>query len=263
MQPIKEDLAKHPKNTPSQKITISTSEEDCQWRLENYGYAPNPHCPICKGAGMVHPLKHGGVDYSRVIDCPAKGCINDSFAAYKRGESQMAVIGVSPKLQTFANFSKFDRVRETFKVFKDLASGESTYMMVLCYGVTGNGKTHLCNALARELTERGVSIKLYTVADMVSELRKGIDDNTIEDMVSKLKNVEALILDDFKEYGSVWELSRIEGIIDARYRNALITVLTTNQELRTIPDRIVSRFMDPALGKVVLNEGQDYRKRRR
>jgi len=214
---------------------------------------------------VVHPERNdGSVDFSRVIDCPSSDCIEKSYAAYRRGDTHLAAVGISPKKQKFEDFQKRTGAKEAFKMFKDLATGDASYMMLLCYGGKGNGKTHLCNALALGLLDRGVTTKLYTVSDMVSELRAGINNNTIEPMIKKLKQVEALILDDYKpEYGTPWEMSRVEEIIDARYRDALITVLTTNQGLETVPDRITSRFMDPALGVIVLNEGSDYRMRRR
>ena len=213
---------------------------------------------------MVHPVRNdGSVDYSRVIDCPSGNCIEKSYAAYRRGDTHLAAVGISPKKQKFEDFQQITGVKETYKKFKDLATGDASYMMLLCYGGTGNGKTHLCNSLALVLLDRGVTTKLYTVSDMVSELRSGIENNTIEPMIQKLKQVEALILDDYKpEYGSVWEMNRVEEIIDARYRNALITVLTTNRGVETVPERITSRFMDPALGVIILNEATDFRKRR-
>lgn len=244
-------------------MTSPGNIEDCQDRLEKYGYAPNPYCQVCHGGGFVHPIKYDGkVDYSRVIDCPAPDCIQASYEAYKRGEKNLAAIGISPKKQTFDSFKLVPGVKDACHTFKALATGEADYVMILCYGGVGNGKTHLCNALALTLNERGIDTRLYTVSDMASVLKKSISDNTTEALVGKLKSYQALILDDFGiEYGSPWEMAKLEEIIDARYRQAIITVLTTNKNWNTLPERIVSRFSDSVLSRIVLNQGKDYRRR--
>lgn len=236
---------------------------DHQDRLEKYGYAPNPYCQVCRGAGFIHPhLPSGKPDYSRVIQCPAKNCIKDSYAAHQRGESHLRAIGVSSKGQTFDSFKLVPGVKETYSAFKKLATGDADYSMLLCYGGVGNGKTHLCNALGIELNHRGIDARLFTVSDMISQLKESISSHTTEAVIRELKTVPALILDDFKvEYSSIWEMERIEEIIDARYRENLITVLVTNRDLDEIPERILSRFYEPGLSKVVLNKGKDYRRR--
>ena len=211
----------------------------------------------------MHPrLPSGEVDYSRVIQCPAKDCIKDSYAAYQRGEGYLKTIGVSAKGQTFDSFVLADGTKEIYSAFKELATGEAGYLMLLGYGGVGNGKTHLCNALTVELNHRGIDARLFTVADMIRQLKESISSHTTEALISQLKAVPALVLDDFQvEYKSLWEMQQIEEIIDARYREALITVLTTNRDLNELPERIVSRFYDSELSKVVLNKGKDYRRR--
>ena len=280
MEPISKTLAGYPRTTQDRRntdlrlglknqktkwIPSPAHIEDCQDRLERGGYAPDPHCQRCHGGGIVHPIKYdGSADYSSVIDCPAKNCIQASYSAYKRGDQHLAAIGVSPKKQTFDNFKMVAGVKETYHAFEDLATGKADYVMILSYGVTGNGKTHLCNALALGLTERGVDTKLYAVKGMMSELRASMNNNTTEDIVAKLKKGQALILDDYKpEHGSVWEMGRVEEIIKARYESALITVLTTNRNLDELPERIKSCFFDEALSVAIFNEGRDFRQRRR
>ncbi|MBA7590759.1 hypothetical protein ES708_32896 [subsurface metagenome] len=62
--------------------------------------------------------------------------------------------------------------------------------------------------------------------------------------------------------GSEWELGQLEEIIAIRYRERLFTILTTNRDLTELPERVVSRFKDPDVGRVVLNDGADYRRRK-
>ena len=233
--------------------------------MSEFGYAPDPSCQVCRGLGLLHPLlDKGRHDYSSTIPCPAPGCLKDSLVAYKQGETSMREKGISSKAQSFDNFKMVAGAKETYEAFKNLATGEANYQMLLCYGTTGNGKTHLCNALATELNKREIDARLYTVADMVGRLKESISEHTTESVIKQLTTVPALILDDFKvEYNSPWAMGKIEDIIDARYRETLITVLTTNRELSELPERVKSRFYDPLLGKVILNNGADYRRRRR
>lgn len=60
--------------------------------------------------------------------------------------------------------------------------------------------------------------------------------------------------------GSAWEYGQLEDIIATRYRERLFTIMTTNQDLGELPERITSRFFDPDIGRVILNEGADYRR---
>ena len=71
-----------------------------------------------------------------------------------------------------------------------------------------------------------------------------------------------LIIDDvgMGGSGSDWEYGQLEEIIIVRYRERLFTILTTNRDLTELPERVVSRFRDPEVGRIVLNEGEDYRR---
>jgi len=62
--------------------------------------------------------------------------------------------------------------------------------------------------------------------------------------------------------GTEWEWSELEDIVNYRYRNDLHTVVTTNLDLKLVPDRIVSRFRDAEKSRLVLNESGDYRPRK-
>lgn len=253
------------KTIPKKWVPSSGLIAQCQEQLSEIGYASDPYCQTCRGLGLLHPLLDSGrPDYSSTIPCPAKGCIKDSRAVYKQGEASLKEKGISSKSQSFENFDSVLGVKETYQAFKDLATGEANYQMLLCYGGTGNGKTHLCNALTTELNKREIDARLYAVADMVGRLKESISEHTTESVIKQLTTIPALILDDFKvEFNSPWEMGKIEDIIDARYREALITVLTTNRALEELPERLISRFYDPLLGRVVLNSGADYRRRRR
>lgn len=231
-------------------------------------YHPKGDCPKCKGAGFVHPFNHltQSPNFSEAKPCDAPCCLLDSIRAYKRGEVYMKEQGIEPT-KTFDNFKVTGGcadARESWEATKAFADGSARFINLLLYGNVGCGKTHLCNAAARTLNERGIMVKLYTVADLLSLLRTAIDKGQAEDEVHALENQTCLILDDFKpEYESMWATSRLEEIIDYRHRNLHLTMVTTNRTLSELPERLVSRFADVDCGKIILNSAPDYRRRRK
>jgi len=244
--------------------------KEAQERLAEDGYAPNPFCVRCHGTGWVClDVPFGDERFGKALACTAKGCIVDSRQKYQQGESYMKKIGIT---QPWCSFEKFHRIKGTedaYKAFYNLAYGEADLPFLLCYGGVGNGKTHLCQALAVVLNWRGVNVRLYVVADLVSSLKQAIPTLTMDADLLKLKEMDALILDDLgfqkdgEQYklGTDWEESKLEEILVARYRNRLITVLVTNGDAKLLPERILSRFSDPDVSQLVLNSAPDYRRR--
>lgn len=172
---------------------------------------------------------------------------------------------------TFANFRRVKGTANALGAFKALADGERPFL--LCYGGVGNGKTHLLEAAAIRLNEMGKHGRLWVFADFLSWLRRLMGEK-LEDVDTIIERYQSnrayLFFDDVgMEYGTPWEESVLERIINGRYRSRGITALVTNKDLdqvddkgrRCIPERVVSRFFDPDIGVVVLNEAEDYRKR--
>ncbi len=234
-------------------------------RKERNGYAPNPYCTACHGSGWLHPADRDGlVDYSKVVPCDAPGCLVENKRQYQSGSAYVRSRGVGHKNQTFANFKSVLGVGETLKAFKSIAIGNPDKPFLLVYGVTGNGKTHLCEAAAAELLKAGRDVLLYPVADLCAELHESISSNTVEQKVNRLKKVEILFLDDYlTEYGSPWEEEKLEEIIAYRYRAYLVTVVTMNKNIEDIPERLQSRFSDESMSRMIWNQAPDHRRMER
>ena len=239
----------------------------CEEQKAEWGYAPNPYCAVCRGAGYIHPrLPDGKPDYSQVISCQAKGCIVDQRRIYQSTESYAQEKGVS-KFNNFDNFKPVLGAETTLEAFKDIAFNEGAPPLLMVYGTTGNGKTHLCEATVIELLKRGVDCRLWAVADLVSKLKESIPENTTELLMNNLKKIPALILDEWgQNYGSVWEVQKLEEIFVARERAELITIITSNLEpdqLDKLPERVVSRFRDVTQARLILNAAPDYRPKKK
>ena len=238
--------------------------DSCEKERASRGYAPNPYCVVCHGQGFVHPrLLEGKVDYSRTINCPAEGCFDDQRKAYKSTEPYIKEKGVS-KFSRFDDFNPVLGAESTVEAFKDIALNPSAPPLLLVYGTTGNGKTHLVEATVTELLNRGVDCRLWAVADLVSKLKESIPENTTELLMDKLKKLPALILDDWgQNYGSLWEEQKLEEIVIARERQGLLTIITTNLDLDKISERVISRFRDRTEARLILNKAPDYRPKKK
>ena len=247
-----------------QPQTIQNSESDekafeAEW--EGVPYRPLFNCPQCKGAGFVHPLRPDGlVDYRRVIPCNQPGCYGDAVAAYRRGEiiEQSGIVG---RDQTFTNFNAdVAGVRKAYKIAWNIAEGIGDFIWFILYGGVGNGKTHLLNAIANRVMERGYQVKLVMMAELLSELRMAIRTNETDDKLKELKKVPYLLIDELGlELGSDWEKEKIEELLAARWNNGRFTVVATNRDIEELPPRLKSRFQDKQLSRCVKNEAPDYR----
>lgn len=168
------------------------------------------------------------------------------------------------KEQTFSNFNKVNGTTSVFDAFVGLIKPDCKPFL-LVYGECGNGKTHLCNALATELKKQGAYCCVTRWSDVVRRFKNSFDrpDINYHTIYNEFRNTERLIIDDVGAGGtcSEWEWGELEDIISYRYEMMLFTVLVTNKGLNELPPRIVSRFHDPDVGCIVCNRGKDYRKR--
>lgn len=166
---------------------------------------------------------------------------------------------------TFENFKPVAGTKEALAAFKALVRGKTKWKMLLVYGGVGNGKTHLCEAAAIALYKRGLFCRVLTMATIMGALKGCMDPDrstSLEELQRNYCYADRLILDEvgMGGSGSEWEYGQLEEIVVVRYRERLFTIMTTNKDLTELPERIVSRFRDPDVGTIVLNQGADYRR---
>ena len=176
-------------------------------------------------------------------------------------------LGVSSLGHTFEAFEVLPGTREAYASFMSLAEGKTGRPLLLCYGGVGNGKTHLCEATVIALYQRGLFCRYVTMARLMRVLKAAMRPDAMASpdvLLDRFSQARWLVLDDagMGGSGSEWEYGQLEEIVNERYRERLYTVMTTNRDLEELPERIVSRFSDPAVGTIVLNSGADYRRRR-
>jgi DNA replication protein DnaC len=257
----------HPPPPTKRVVTIDEINLNQKYR-EQSGYAANPFCTICNGAGWIHPLKFDGKpDYGAIIPCTGKDCLVESKKHRLQTGRSLVLHGVTERMQTFESFWKISGTEKAFAAFYSLAYGNTEKTFILCYGGTGNGKTHLCQSLLKVLITKGIEAYYYQVANLLNHLRQAIENNGSDEWVDALCRVPALILDDFgSESYSEWGISKIQEIIDTRWTDKRITVMTMNKDitdLQTTSPRLFSRMCDQDISVVVRNDGKDYRIERR
>jgi len=242
--------------------TIQSSPEkdfDAEW--ERVPYRALFNCPQCEGAGFVHPRKpDDSVSYREIIPCNYHGCYADAFNAYQRGETikQSGVIGLG---QTFSNFNAdIPGVKKAYKAALNIAEGIGDVKWFIVYGGTGNGKSHLLNAIANRVMERGIPTRLVMMAELLVELRMAIETHEVDSKLREYKEIPYLLVDELGlELGSDWEKEKIEELFAARWNHARYTIVATNRSIEELPNRLQSRFKDTILSRWVKNEAGDYR----
>jgi len=228
-----------------------------------------PACPICKGAGFVHPrLPSGKPDYSRVIPCR---CMQKELDKERKARLQR-YSGLEAELlknMTFDNFKKRlnlppelqEHLERAYRLALDFAKSPEGWLVF--QGVTGCGKTHLAAAIANYRLKEGNVVKFVVVPDLLDHLRSTFSPEspvTYDQLFEEVKNAPLLILDDFGEHSTTpWVQEKLYQVINHRYNAQLPTVITTRLATNEMDDPIVSRFFDPQLSTVFEILAPDYR----
>ena len=227
-----------------------------------------PVCPICGGLGYIRqelPIAHP--DFGKLKQCVCQQQ-KVSRAAHTR-LYQMSNLDVF-KGMTFENFSVQGRLGlgddQVLSLQKALSQARqfaaSPRGWLLLSGSYGSGKTHLAAAVANTCVEYGMATIFLTVPDLLDWLRYSYDssDSTFEKRFEEIRNVALLVLDDLgAQNATPWAAEKLFQIIDYRYTRRLPLVVTSNQRLEDLDDRIRSRLQDPELSTHVRVSAPDYR----
>lgn len=175
-------------------------------------------------------------------------------------------LGVLDLNHTFNSLKRVKGFDETLKAFKDMATGQANYWMLMVYGGVGNGKSHLCEATVIEMFDRGLRVKRDRWSDVVRTMKSHFNSRDREmipygEYFANLRSRARLIFDDVGSGSTLgsWEWGELEDIIDYRYERRLFTIVTTNMDIKSFPERILSRFRDRTKARLILNESVDHR----
>lgn len=119
---------------------------------------------------------------------------------------------------------------------------------IILRGPYGSGKTLLAVAAGNARLKEGGPVLFATVPDLLDSLRLGYETRTFDDEMTRIKDSQFCILDDWgTQKETAWASERLYSIINHRYVRELPTIITTNLERGGFEERIRSRVFDPDL----------------
>jgi DNA replication protein DnaC len=234
----------------SRANTDTSSKDNSPPTGEDFG--EGEVCPICKGAGFVHPtLDSGQADFSRVVPCKcSKGELRKKKTEYLEkysnlgSLSQLTFDNLSPKGRTSRHSERSEESQERFaqvcqaaKTFADNPQG-----WLLFSGPSGSGKTHLACAIANHRISLGEPVFYIGTADLLDHLRSAFSptsDTTYDELFEQVKNVPLLVLDDLTlGSATAWAKEKLEQLLHHRFNTRLATVITTDTPLERMDERL-------------------------
>ena len=223
------------------------------------------NCPICKGAGFVHPrLPSGKPDFSRVIPCR---CVK--AASEKEQDNRLQKYSNLGALinYTFENLAqsgisgdpaKQELFQKAFEAAKLFAVEPKGWFVLV--GPSGSGKTYLAAAIANERIKQGQPVFFQTVPELLDHLRSAFapgSEMPYDELFEKVCNAPLLILDDLGVQASTpWAKEKLDQLLNHRYIHELPTVITTSIPLDKLDERIRTRINSRGLSQIYVMEGK-------
>ncbi len=222
-----------------------------------------PYCPVCRGAGIVHPRLPSGVpDYSRVVPCRCTKSEQDSECQDRL--RRYSNLGSLTRF-TFDNLipqgrSGDTRSQELFKracqAAREFAAEPKGWLVL--GGPSGSGKTHLAAAIVNERIKSGHPAFYITAPDLLDHLRSSFSPDSevpYDEFFDQVRNAPLLVLDDLgAQSGTSWAKEKLDQLLNSRFNSELPTVIVTITPLDQVEDRLRTRLTDPRLCQIFVLE---------
>lgn len=203
------------------------------------------NCDYCHNRGHMAVIVDGEMC---TCECPKCSSIRKCIRFF----SQSGLAGCK-----FENFkTECEWQKSLLKTVKDY-SAHINEKWFFIGGQSGSGKTHLCTAIIQELIfNHQKEALLFEWAEKSKKLKQLINDQKYDMEINKYKTVTILYIDDlFKtkrgETATAADINLAFEIIDYRYRNNLITIISSEFSI----DDIIS--IDEATGGRIKHKAQE------
>jgi DNA replication protein DnaC len=134
---------------------------------------------------------------------------------------------------------------------------------LLLTGTFGCGKTHLAAAIANQRVDQGQPAIFVVIPDLLDHLRSSFGPNSelsYDKLFEQVRDINLLVLDDLGTQSSTpWAQEKLFQLLNHRYNAQLPTVITSNQRLEDMDQRVRSRLMDISLVTRIHITAPDFR----
>ncbi len=201
---------------------------------------------------MLRDVPVGHPDFGKAIACKCKEQERILRRVHNlQSLSNMAALGRF----TFENFmpepswlpEQQQRVlRRVYDTCQDFARNPQGWLVLT--GTYGCGKTHLAAAIANARMDWGEPAIFVVVPDLLDHLRSTFGPNSdvrYDELFEQVRSAGLLVLDDLGTQSSTpWAQEKLFQLLNHRYNAQLPTVITTNQQLEDMDQRLRSRLLD-------------------
>ncbi len=205
------------------------------------------NCSICnnRGYNYYHEILFGRLNYY-AKDCICKKLRAEFARLEKCGISQRLID--TYRFETFKSNNPWQVELKTKAMnFVEEAKKDKKFSQwFVASGQSGCGKSHICTSIYIELLKNGRNVKYMAWKDAIDSLKLWKKSSYIENQkkydqeMQELKTVEVLYIDDFLKllqnagFDRDQELDLAYAIINARYNNGLITIISTEEMMWSI-----------------------------
>ena len=226
---------------------------------------PDSSCPICKGAGFIHPLLASGQpDFSRVVPCQ---CSRQGLKKEKLSQpQQFSNLGALARL-SFDNLIPSGRYEDTalqqnftkaYEAAKAFANEPKGWLILI--GPSGCGKTHLACAIANHRLNLGKPAFYIGAADLLDHLRSAFSPSSeiaYDELFERVRNTPLLILDDLTMTATTpWAKGKLEQLLDYRFNMCLPTVITTGTPIEEFDESLRGHLADSEICNIHVIRGK-------
>ncbi len=219
---------------------------------------PAPNCPICHDYGFVRrDVPVGDPDFGRAIACE---CRHEEVRDRLRRRSQIGALR-DRSFETFLTDGRYGDATATQRqqlalsldACRNYAKHLSPPWLLLC-GPSGCGKTHLAAAIANWQMEIGTEVFFSVVPDLLDHLRATYapgGEVSYDELFETVKASPLLVLDDLGTQSSTqWAREKLFQILNHRYTANLPTVITTNETISQLDERLRARLEDRRVWRI-------------